>query len=253
MKQLITLFLLLSVTLVKAQGTTHYDKLFAEGNMFYEQNEYEQALTKYKEVVQANYASPELYYNMANAYFKVEQVPQAILYYEKALKLSPDDKDIQYNLNVAYGQITDKVNQLPPTIFSKAWASMLNTFSSNAWAWISIVIFMLAITSLILYVLLNGVALKKGFFLGAGILFSFFLVVFIFAWQQKKLASSANFGVVFSASLNVKSAPKESASTSFVIHEGLKVEVLEEHNSWLRIALSDGNTGWVSVNAIERI
>jgi uncharacterized protein YgiM (DUF1202 family) len=38
-----------------------------------------------------------------------------------------------------------------------------------------------------------------------------------------------------------------------VIHEGLKVKVIDSEDEWTRITLADGNSGWIPTQSIEKI
>ena len=41
------------------------------------------------------------------------------------------------------------------------------------------------------------------------------------------------------------SEPKTDASRLFVIHDGLKVNIVDENNEWFEIKLSNGEIGWI--------
>ena len=70
----------------------------SEANRAYYAGRYENAVTIYEKVTQAGFASPILYYNLGNAYFKLGNMPLAILYYEKAHKLVPSSVDVITNI-----------------------------------------------------------------------------------------------------------------------------------------------------------
>jgi len=38
-----------------------------------------------------------------------------------------------------------------------------------------------------------------------------------------------------------------------VIHEGVKVKILDQVGTWIRIRLADGNEAWIPEASIERI
>lgn len=54
-------------------------------------------------------------------------------------------------------------------------------------------------------------------------------------------------------SVYVKSSPDEKGIDLFIIHEGTKVEVLEELNNWYKIRLLNGNIGWLLSSETEVI
>ena len=63
---------------------------FAKANKLYQQEKYSEALTIYKQIEAQELQSDDLFYNMANAFYKMNQVAPAIYYFEKALKINPD-------------------------------------------------------------------------------------------------------------------------------------------------------------------
>jgi SH3-like domain-containing protein len=83
------------------------------------------------------------------------------------------------------------------------------------------------------------------------------LLCFIFSLtvshQTSKEQTAQNSGIVFSASLTVKSSPEESGSDLFVLHEGAKVWILDTLNTWYKIKIANGSVGWVPCEEIEVI
>ena len=61
------------------------------------------------------------------------------------------------------------------------------------------------------------------------------------------------FGIVTTPSVNVKSEPQESGTTLYVIHEGLKVELLNEMGEWSNISLPDKKQGWIKTKFLMPI
>jgi SH3-like domain-containing protein len=51
----------------------------------------------------------------------------------------------------------------------------------------------------------------------------------------------------------VKSSPENDGTRIFVIHEGTKVQVVDEVGEWSQISLMNGNKGWVKTSVYERI
>ena len=52
----------------------------------------------------------------------------------------------------------------------------------------------------------------------------------------------------------VKSAPDDSGTELFVLHEGTKVIIKSTFaDSWVEIRIADGHVGWLKASDIERI
>src|SRR5208283_5595343 len=108
--------ILLIFTLIGLIGTVkalNPQLLINQANNHYVNNEYNDAIVCYHQVLDAGYISAGLYYNLGNAYFKSHNIKNAILYYEKAKLLDPADKDIDTNLEFAKNQTFDKIESIP--------------------------------------------------------------------------------------------------------------------------------------------
>ncbi len=109
-------------------------ELWTEANNNYSKANYEDALAGFKKIEELGYASPALYYNMGNTYFKLKQIGKSILYYERALKLDPSDKDALNNLQLAREFTLDRIEEVPDFILN-TWIKSINySFSSDVWA-----------------------------------------------------------------------------------------------------------------------
>lgn len=126
--------------------------LFQKGNEHYRNSKYDEALVCYKSILDANYESAELYYNLANVYYKLNKIGYAILYYEKALKLSPNDEDIKYNLSLAQLQTIDKINPLPKVWLWEIYENYLNIFHLNTWAILTLLFLITAVASGLIFI-----------------------------------------------------------------------------------------------------
>lgn len=227
--------------------------LFAKGNDLYAKGKYSDALTVYQQIVNDGYRSAALYFNMGDASYKKGDIPSAILYFEKAHKLSPGDADINFNLKYAGLKTIDKVEESPEFFLSKWWKDIILSFSVNTLAAWSVILALLGSGVLILYFFAGSVGIKKTSFYTA-ILFFFCALLSIFvANRQLSYFDSHQQAIVFSGAVNVKSSPEAKAATLFVIHDGTKVNVLDQSNGWIRISLANGTEGWIKPSDIKEI
>ena len=51
----------------------------------------------------------------------------------------------------------------------------------------------------------------------------------------------------------MKASPNESGTALFVIHEGLKVEIVDAVSDWYQIRIADGNVGWMKKEDLQVI
>ena len=241
------LFLVLASN-VFAQTATN---IFDDASRIYEEKDYDTALKLFKTIEDLPVYSSDVYYNIANCYYKTHQKAKAVLYYEKALKLAPNDEDVLFNLKLVQLQLVDNLAQLPEPFYTKWIVKTKNLLSIDAWAKMGL-LFMFLFSILISWFLISdNYKLKKKLFIG----FSFSLLIGLkslgmayFSHSSQKISA-----ILMEANSYVKSAPSLQSEDLFILHEGTKVLFIEEFNDWTKIKLSDGMIGWVESTAIEVI
>ncbi|MBQ1219446.1 MAG: SH3 domain-containing protein, partial [Bacteroidales bacterium] len=90
-------------------------------------------------------------------------------------------------------------------------------------------------------------------FVVACIVFLFAIFAVLFAASLRANANSQDNAIVMVPVSNVKSAPNATGNNLFILHEGSKVEILEEAGKWCRVEISDGRQGWMQKNDVEVI
>lgn len=235
---------------VSAQETDRYDNLLTEGNSFYEAGSYDSALLRYSQVVNAGHEGFELFYNAGNASYKAGQLASAIYYYEKALKLKPSDDDTRFNLSLAEAQIIDKITPIDEAFVMVLWQNIVDLVSLELWTIIFLIFCLISPVMFSIYLFADKTLLRRiGFFSALLFTFTAFLVFFAARSSYNKLMYDSH-AIVFSPTLEVRAEPRAASSNLFVIHEGTKVKLLESGDGWKRIALPNGNEGWVPEDEI---
>jgi tetratricopeptide (TPR) repeat protein len=227
------------------------EEAFNKGNAFYKEGKFQEALEAYKTIEKMDLESAELYYNMGNCYFNTNQLGLAIWSYEKALLINPGLEDAKYNLNNAQKSVVDKIEALPRIGFVRLQRAISSTFHTNTWAWLSI-IFLLFTCIAIAFVRisdnrsLNKIAIGKIFVFG-------FLFVFTIVFTQLSDHYKKPEAVLISDNAHIKNGPSETAEDLFILHEGIKVEILEINKNWFQIKLADGLIGWAEKKEFKEI
>lgn len=249
LKKIVFLLLIQSLTLAAFAQQT----VIKEAEAAYTKEEYGKAAELYEKVLKESGESPEIYYNLGNAYYKAGRIAPAILSYERALTLDPGDGDIRFNLQIAKQKTVDKIEPVGEFFLSRWLGSLENLGGADTWARTGIVCFILFIGCLILFFFSKWLRLKKiGFYLGLLLLLG---VIFanIFAKHQKDELIDRTHAIVFAPTVTVKSSPDASGTDLFILHEGTKVLVKSTLGEWSEIALEDGNVGWMPSKDIETI
>lgn len=234
-------------------GNSPVTKLFADGNSLYAKGKYQQAVKDYQQIVDDGYRSAAVYFNLGDAYYKSGNIPSAILYFEKAHKLAPGDDDINFNLKFANLRTSDKVEQVPDFFLSRWWTSLILNFSiSNLAAW-SIILILAGSILLICYFFASAFNVKKYSFYGAIALFILGVLAIFIANRQQSYFDNNHEAIVFTPAVNVKSSPAEKSGTLFIIHQGTKVDILDNDGGWTKIGLANGNEGWLKTTDLKTI
>lgn len=236
-----------------AAAAEHPDSLFAKGNRLYAAGDYEGAATCYEALVTDGYQEAAVYYNLGNTHFKLNNLAPSILYYEKAQKLDPTDPDIRKNLAFVNLGITDRIQPLPEFFIDSWWRGLLFSASLTTWSVIALICWLGAFVLLIGYLYALRPRVKRAAFYSGVATMALALLLLVVAYSQRRMQVGHDGAVVFSGQATVRSAPSESEKTLFVIHEGTKVQIVEQVNDWLRVSLPNGHEGWIKSEAVKLI
>ena len=219
----------------------------------YNAADYLTAIEYYTTILDGGRHSAELYYNLANAYFKREQVGEALLNYNRALRLSPADEDIRHNLAFAEQSTKDSIEQIPEFFLSTWMRSVRNLMGGNAWTILSIVMLALALAMALLYLLAQPLTMRKTGFYSMALFGLLFIITTSFAWSARTEATAQRDAIIMSSAASIKSSPDSNSTELFVLHEGTKVRVGEVMDKWAEVRIADGRKGWMEIDRIERI
>ena len=226
---------------------------FERANEAYREGKYDSAATMYEEIASNGFESPGLYYNLGNARFKLKNIPAAILNYERARRLAPHDEDIAYNLRLANLRIIDKIDAVPEFFLVGWWNGIIGLYSSSGWAAIGIALMWGAVFSGGIVLVVRAMPVRRIFaVIGVGaFLVACFAYVAVASQHRREI--SERYAIVFSQSIPIKSSPDAKSLDLFVLHEGVKVELLDEVENWSKIRLPDGKIGWIPSEDLQVI
>jgi len=224
-----------------------------KANQMYLNNDFAGARDEYLRIENSGLISFQLFYNLGNTYYKLGQIPSAILYYERALLLNPRDEDTRFNLTLANQMVVDKINPVRE-FFVKTWIrSAASALKPGTWGILTVVFALLFATiAVFLYATRGGRLRRSGLTLGSLTLFLFFLSLFLGSIENHRVRHGKQ-AIVFTPTITAKSSPDAGGTELFVIHEGLKVRIMEKMGEWIRIRIPDGNEAWVPESSIVKI
>ena len=247
MRTLVLLFLV-SFFLVSSQSELDFEK----ANSLYNNGNYAAAAQSYESILNNGLHSAEIYYNLANSYYKQSRVGPSVYYYEKALILAPKDKSILNNLAFAQKMAVDKIEPVPEAGFLNFINAYARLLPLDAWAVVCVGLMLVFIGFFTAYYLSSSSRKKRLFFLlGSLSVFALFIALSL-TFQKERLLNTENYAVVFSRAIDVRLEPNLKSESVFRLHEGAKIRLLESfQETWSKIKLSDGKTGWMPNDAFK--
>jgi tetratricopeptide (TPR) repeat protein len=245
------LFLILFLISPLAHATSEFESAYDHAKTSYYSGQYDEAARIFLSLAQDRGDNADLYYNLGNVSFKQGHLGQAVLYYEKALKLAPRSHDLRANLKLVRAQMTTDTGESFSDYLLKTfyfWNAFLNfgefqilflSFTFLFWgyvAWRLLTHRSLVSTSTVL-------ALLAFAYLGFG------------AFLKFDKDHWARYGIVLSTKVEAKASYLEKEQPIFFLGEGDKVRIIDEqrfgdNQHWLRVALPQGQTGWVAAETI---
>lgn len=249
MKRILFIFVAM-LTAVSASAS--YADTLTVANVLCQDGKFKEAADKYEAVLAAGYENVSVYYNLGYAYYKQGQLAKSILNFERAKRLAPSDADIQFNLEQAY-EMTDKMQVLEPVFFVRWWESFCNALSSDGWAIVFVVVFILMLICIAAYLFANRTRLRMiGFFFAIALFFIAIASISI-SVRQKHLITESHSAIIVKSSSTLNTTPDRNGSQMVVLHEGTPVYILSEVGEWYEVRLQDGNVGWIQKADIEKI
>lgn len=227
------------------------DVLFNKATAAYNEGSYDQAVEHYLEIIENGEHSANLYFNLANSYYKLNQVAPSIYYYEKALLLKPNDPEIITNLAFAKNMTLDAIDVMPKTGFSKIYDSVINFLFFDNWAYLGVLCVILFVLLYIAFYYFRYSTRKRIAFISSLVILLIACIAVVFAFLQYNDFLDDKPAIVFIEESVIKSEPNARSQEVFRLHEGTKVHVLEELNNWKKVKIADGKTGWLSSEDIK--
>ncbi|MEM6264379.1 MAG: tetratricopeptide repeat protein [Bacteroidota bacterium] len=251
MKKIIHL-LMFTFALLAARGSDGIS-VFEQANTAYQNQQFEEAIKLYEQVLSSGQESAEVYFNLANAHYRLKNTGESILNYERALQLAPDDEDIAFNLDLAQLRVVDKLEAAPRFFIVEAWENFRQGQSSSGWAWAGVILLWIAAGLGALFVMSGSTGLKRvGFFGGIAALLLGLVSLFI-SMDQRDQEIDSKMAIIMQPNAYGKSTPTESGTDVFILHEGAKVWLEESLGEWVEVRLIDGKRAWMQTTVLEKI
>jgi tetratricopeptide (TPR) repeat protein len=227
------------VTTARAAETTNtWTAAFDAANRLYEQARYREAAAAYEALLAQGLASPALYFNLGNAWFKAGEAGRAILNYRLAERLAPRDPDIRANLRLTRELVHGQPPPSPPW-----WRRLSRRFTLNEWAGATGVALWLCFGALGLGELrADRRRLARRWAAGFGAVALLAGTALWGQWLERRLRVEA---VVVAKQAVVRYGPLEVSPELQKVEDGTELEVLDQKDGWLQVGGLARGTGWI--------
>lgn len=240
------------------------DALYNDGN-------YSQAAEAYLSVAEVDGVSPGLYYNIANSFAQTGDMGKAILYYSRAKRLDPSNKEIRNNLDYFTSKVEDSnraelrgkkisVSPDPESFFQTCNRMIAADVSSNFWAVLSAVCFILFLGGVAVYLFCSGILLRKIGFFGGICVFLLSVIFLVFAFMGAGYHDSHDKAVLMSYKTPLLLEPSsDSKPSSNQLCQGTVFDIIAEESgidgspAWYKVRLNSDIEGWIRASEITAI
>ena len=229
----------------------------------YAQERYHDALQAYQLMAQQQGTSAELYYNMGNTYYKINDYAHAILCYERSLLLDPTCRDTRENLDFVRQKLKLPVATGSRSFVTQVAQSVAFWFSSNGWAVLAAILFVLCLLAVALYVFAVQVRWRKVGFFSAIALLAFSALALTCSLYLRNRAANSHSAIVMTQSASLSNAPRapQDNEVAFKLPQGSKVEITDSvttgaadgSGKWYHVEATNGRTAWINGSDIEII
>ena len=221
------------------------ETIFENANSAYNAGQFEKAVMLYKEILESGQQSAELYFNLANSYYRLNQVGESIFYFEKAKQLQPMDEDININSAFAQNMAIDAVEVLPKSQFTLLEEKTIELFSQEGWAYVIVFMAWLLVFFWGLYLWNKAPVIKRTFFVSTLVLGLLLIGSLFIAVVKSSITAETTYGILFDEKIEVWAEPNSRAEVLFLLHEGTKVQMFDQLQEWQKIRIANGSEGWI--------
>ena len=251
MKKLLILIPLIILGTIQILLAEDNQSLWKEAADFYDQGKYSSAIDNYNKLLERNYNSPELYYNLGNSYFKSNQLARAIWSYRRALRLNPSFKQANDNLEIARSLNSDQIALKRRGFILDFWDFITGFFSANGYLILFALFWWIAgLIAAWRIVKLNGSSWP--YYL---LIVTVFLAIFsaMSAARRERDDRLTHWGVISQQAADIREGPGADFKKIEVGHEGLEFRILGTRENSCLIELGNGLQGWVDKQAVLEI
>ncbi len=212
----------------------------------YEESDYRRAIALYQGLLERGHDSGRLHYNLGNSYLRNGEQGRAIASYLRGRARLPRDEDPRANLDFARQSARDAIAPPEPSALLSTLFFWHFALSRSELAWL------VAAINLLLWSAM-GLRLWRPELPGGKGAVALLLVLLLATGGSLavRYLRPDRTVVVVPQEIPAHAAPDEESVTRFKLHAGSELRLRGRRDGWLRIALPDGEQGWIRTDWAE--
>src|SRR5256714_11272912 len=218
---------------------------FAKANQEYAAGDFKAAIEDYEELVRSGQDTPNLFYNLGNAYFRQNNFGRAILDYERALALEPHHPEAQANLRVA----RDEARSLE--LMPNRWERGFALANENQYALTAAVGFWIGLFSIAMFIFARGRS-RSAVALSILSLSIFGITVFA-TYELSHGKNGPGLAIVTGDNVEARLATADNANRILTLPAGREIQIVSQRGDWIYVALPNNLRGWMPTKSAEQV
>ena len=224
------------------------EELFVHANSAYEAGDHARAIALYQRLRAEGHGDGHLDYDLGNAYLRNGELGRAIASYLRAESALPRDQDLRANLAFARKSAEDAL--APPEPSAVIQTLFFWHFGLGRRELLAAV----AVSTFLLFGFLAARLWRpRSELLRWGAVVALLLLVATAGSLAVHLLAPTRVAVVVPQEIEVHSGTGADTVVRFKLHAGTEVRALEQREDWIRIALPDGQQGWLQAEHAELV
>ena len=216
---------------------------FSAANELYARGEFANAATAYEKILLTGGQSPALLFNYGNAEFKAGHLGKAIAAYRQAALLAPRDPELRANLAFVRNHVQGA------TVNQSWWSNWVGTLTLNEGALVT------AGLCWALFALLAARQIQPAWAVKLRGVTRLVLTLSVCSGAILALEAANHFkasvAVVIGPEATAHSGPFDDAQSTFTVHDGAELSILDRHGNWVQVTDGAGKIGWFSNKQVE--
>ena len=228
------------------------DEAWRRGNDAYFRGDYPAAVAAYEQIDRQSVVSADLYYNLGVVYFRQGNLGPAVWSFERAVSLAPDDEDARFNLaqarKLAERRVRDRIEGAER---DSLWIRVVTFLTGSEVTWLFVILYLVSFA--LLFWRRRAREASRAALSASAALVGFAAILAGLLLLGRVTLDRLPFGVVLPDVVAVKEGADPNYRTTFAVHSGLRVRLLERDHEWVRIRLANGLEGWVRDQDVGRL